>query len=226
MSVFGYVRASTDMQDETLVAQTSDLSLYAQLHKLPLSEIIVERGVSGSMPFSQRPEGGRLLRQVRRGDAIITTKLDRCFRSARDALNVVHDLQRTGVSLHMMDLNGDVTANGVSQFFFTIMSAVAEQERNRIRERITDVKRDQKRRGRFLGGYVPFGFDAVDTGETNAHGLSIKNLVQNPEQQRAIAEMRALKGAGKSLRAIAAVMAERGFRITHSGIRKVLGSQV
>lgn len=123
----------------------------------------------------------------------------------------------------MMDLNGDVTANGVSQFFFTIMSAVAEQERNRIRERITDVKRDQRRRGRFLGGTVPFGFDAVDAGETNAHGLPLRNLVENPEQQGAIAEMRALKDAGKSLRAIADTMAARGFRISHAGVRKVLG---
>jgi putative DNA-invertase from lambdoid prophage Rac len=144
MLVSGYVRASTDMQDETLVAQKSDLSLYAQLHKLTLTEVIVERGVSGSVPFSQRPEGGRLLGLVRKGDAIITTKLDCCFRSARNALNVVHDLKGAGVSLHMMDLNGDVTANGVSQFFFTIMSAVAEQERNRVRERVTDVKREQK----------------------------------------------------------------------------------
>lgn len=224
MSVFGYVRASTDVQDETLVAQTSDLSLYAQLHKLALTEVIIERGVSGSIPFSQRPEGGRLLGLVRKGDAIITTKLDRCFRSARDALNVVHDLKKAGVSLHMMDLNGDVTADGASRFFFTIMSAVAEQERNRIRERITDVKRDQKRRGRFLGGYVPFGFDAIDAGETNAHGLPLKNLVKNPEQQGAIVEMRALKDAGKSLRAIADTMAARGFSISHAGVRKVLGS--
>lgn len=226
MSVFGYVRASTEVQDETLVAQTSDLSLYAQLHKLALTEVIIERGVSGSVPFSQRPEGGRLLGLVKKGDAIITTKLDRCFRSARDALNVVHDLKRTGVSLHMMDLNGDVTADGASRFFFTIMSAVAEQERNRIRERISDVKRDQKRRGRFLGGYVPFGFDAVDTGEKNAHGLPIKDLVENPGQQAAIVEMRALKSSGKSLRAIADALTEKGFRITHAGVRKVLGQDL
>ena len=43
----------------------------------------------------------------------------------------------------------------------------------RSRERISDVKRDQKRRGRFLGGYVRFGFDAVAPGKTNAHGLPI-----------------------------------------------------
>lgn len=123
----------------------------------------------------------------------------------------------------MMDLNGDVTADGASRFYFTIMSVVSEQERNRIGERITDVERDQKRRGRILGGHVHFGFNAVDTRETNAHGLPLKTLVENPDQQRAIAEMRALKDAKKSLRAIADVMAARGFSISHAGVRGVLG---
>jgi putative DNA-invertase from lambdoid prophage Rac len=57
----------------------------------------------------------------------------------------------------MIDLGGDVTGNGISKLVFTILSAVAEAERDRIRERIADVKRDQKTRGRFLGGSRPFG---------------------------------------------------------------------
>ena len=48
-----------------------------------------------------------------------------------------------------------MTGNGVSKLLFTILSAVAEAERDRIRERITDVKRDQRQRGRYLGGRVP-----------------------------------------------------------------------
>jgi DNA invertase Pin-like site-specific DNA recombinase len=40
----------------------------------------------------------------------------------------------------MIDLGGDVTGNGVSKLVFTILSAVAEAERDRIRERIRDVK--------------------------------------------------------------------------------------
>src|SRR3954451_7447199 len=58
----------------------------------------------------------------------------------------------------MIDLGGDVTGNGISKLVFTILSAVAEAERDRTRERITDVKRDQRARGRFLGGSVPFGY--------------------------------------------------------------------
>ena len=47
-----------------------------------------------------------------------------------------------GVSLHMIDLGGDVTGDGISKLVFTILSAVAEAERDRIRERIWDIKDD------------------------------------------------------------------------------------
>src|SRR5215204_5155294 len=65
------------------------------------------------------------------------------FRSALDALDVLARLKERGVTLHMIDLGGDVTGNGISKLVFTILSAVAEAERDRTRERIADVKRDQ-----------------------------------------------------------------------------------
>jgi putative DNA-invertase from lambdoid prophage Rac len=64
------------------------------------------------------------------------------FRSARDALDVLDRLKRQNVSLHMIDLGGDVTGNGISKLVFTILSAVAEAERDRTRERIAEVKAD------------------------------------------------------------------------------------
>jgi putative DNA-invertase from lambdoid prophage Rac len=66
---------------------------------------------------------------VKSGDVIITAKLDRMFRSALDALGVLGDLKARKVSLHMIDLGGDVTDNGISKLVFTILSAVAEAER-------------------------------------------------------------------------------------------------
>jgi putative DNA-invertase from lambdoid prophage Rac len=93
-----------------------------------------------------------LLTALRRGDVPITPKLDRMFRSAMDALGVLSDLKSRGVSLHMIDLGGDVTNNSISKLVFTISSAVAEAERDRI----SAVKADQKERGRYLGGKVPY----------------------------------------------------------------------
>jgi len=88
---------------------------------------------------------------------VITPKLDRMFRSALNALDVLRQLKERDVALHIIDLGGDVTGNGISKLVFTILSAVAEAERDRIRERIRDVKTDQRKRQRYLGGICPIG---------------------------------------------------------------------
>ena len=50
------------------------------------------------------------------------------FRSAMDALRVLDALNHRDISLHMIDLGGDVTGNGISKLVFTILSAVAEAD--------------------------------------------------------------------------------------------------
>ena len=59
---------------------------------------------------------------------------------------------------------GDIAGNGISKLFLTIAAAFAKAERDRIRERIGQAKADQKSRGRFLGGDVPFGFEVGSDG--------------------------------------------------------------
>ena len=65
------------------------------------------------------PEGKALLAILKPGDVIITPKLDRMFRSALNALRVLEGLKQQGVSLHMIDLGGDVTGNGISKLVST-----------------------------------------------------------------------------------------------------------
>jgi putative DNA-invertase from lambdoid prophage Rac len=139
-------------------------------------------------------------------------KLDRLFRSALDALKVVEDLKKRGVALHLLDLGGDISGNGLSKLFLTIAAAFAEAERDRIRERIGQVKADQKARGRYLGGKVPFGFRRGDDGE----------LVPYEAEQEAIREIMSLRAQGKALRAIAAAAQAKGHRISHEGVANVL----
>jgi len=87
------------------------------------------------------------------------------FRSALDALDVLAKMKARNVSLHMIDLGGDTTGNGTSKLVFIILSAVAEAERDRTRERITEVTADQRKRGRYLGGVCPFRWKQGDAGE-------------------------------------------------------------
>src|SRR5215218_9678408 len=199
--VYAYTRVSTGRQadeGESLGAQQRRVDGYAQMNDMRVDRHFVERGVSGSVPLAERPQGAALLGLVKPGDVIITPKLDRCFRSALDALDVLQRLKEGGVSLHMIDLGGDVTGNGISKLLFTILSAVAEAERDRIRERISDVKRDQRQRGRYLGGKVPFGY------RVDADGA----LIEFEEEQTAVREMVALRSQRTPLRTVAAHMKE------------------
>src|SRR4051812_29290211 len=145
MAVYGYVRVSTVRQSdegESLDVQERTIRGYALMRGMDLDRVFVERAVSGSVPLADRPQGAALLELAKPGDAIITPKLDRMFRSALDALDVLSKLRDRRVALHMVDLGGDVATNGISKLVFTILSAVAEAERDRIRERIDAAQAD------------------------------------------------------------------------------------
>ncbi len=167
MSVYGYVRVSTVTQareGESLEAQRRQVMSYAASKGLELPEenVFVEAGVSGGVEFQERPEGGRLFGLLAQGDLIVFPKLDRAFRNTRNALNVLHDLKERGVSVHFIDLGGDVTGNGVGAIVFTILSAFATFEKERIATRIRKVKQLKKAQGKFTGGKRAFGYDIVD----------------------------------------------------------------
>ena len=105
-----------------------------------------------------------------------------------------------------------MTGNGVSKLIFTILSAVAEAERDRTRERIAEVKQDQRKRGRYLGGTLPFGMQLGPDGE----------LVPAPGAINAVRRMQKMRQQGQSLRAIAESFTRRGVTISHMGVKKAL----
>lgn len=215
MAVYGYARVSTAMQadeGESLDVQQRQITGYVSMHGWTVDRVFVERGVSGSKPLAERLEGAALLAAAKPGDVIIAAKLDRVFRSALDALQMMDALREKGIRLHLIDLGGDVAGNGLSKLFLTIASAFAEAERDRIRERVAGVKADQRARGRYLGGAVPFGWQIGDHGE----------LVEDPDQQKAIADIRTLRAAGKPLRTIKAELAARGHTVSLGTIANVV----
>jgi DNA invertase Pin-like site-specific DNA recombinase len=91
----------------------------------------------------------------------------------------------------MIDLGGDVCGNGISKLVFTILSAVAENERDRIRERIRDVKRHLASQGVYGGGKRPFGYNVIDG-----------RLVPNAAEQATLAKMQRMKAENASFREI------------------------
>ena len=216
MAVYGYVRVSTMKQaneGESLETQERQLDGYALMHGLAVDEIVIEEGVSGSVPVLERPAGAALFSRLKAGDIIVAAKLDRLFRSALDALQVVEELRARGVKLHLLDLGGDIAGNGLSKLFLTIAAAFAEAERDRIRERVSQSKADQRARGRYLGGSRPFGYEIAEDG----------SLIEIEIEQAAIENIRMLRNQKLSYRAIADAMTKSGVPMSHVTVKNILG---
>jgi putative DNA-invertase from lambdoid prophage Rac len=217
MAVYGYLRVSTLTQakeGESLEAQRLQVISYAVSKGLQLPEenVFVEAGVSGGSEFQERPEGSKLFQVLAEGDMVVFPKLDRAFRNTRNALNVLHELKARGVSVHFIDLGGDVTGNGVGAIVFTILSAFATFERERIAARIREVKQLKKAQGKFTGGKRAFGYDVID---------GIK--VPREDEQVVIREMVKMRTNGAGYRDIAAWMAETQERkMTFMGVKRTL----
>ena len=217
MSVYGYVRVSTLTQakeGESLEAKRRQVISYADSKglELPIVNVFVEAGVSGGSEFQTRPEGAKLFEALAEGDMVIFPKLDRAFRNTRNALNVLHELKARGVSVHFIDLGGDVTGNGVGAIVFTILSAFATFERERIAARIREVKQLKKSQGKFTGGRRAFGYDVVG---------GVK--VPRDDEQVVIKEMIKMREKGSGYRDIAEWMSTTQERkMTFMGVRRTL----
>ena len=216
--VYGYVRVSTVQQaeGESLAAQQRKIEGRALELGTPLDQVFIEQGVSGSKPLEKRPQGKELLRIVQPGDTIIASKLDRMFRSAADALRVIEAFRKRNISLYLLDLGGNCTTDGIAKLVVTIMSAVAEFERFRTRERILEMVAHRRAQNLPLGGkHRRFGFEREP-------GLDGK-LQPIPKEQQAIRLMMRLEAKKRSLREIAHQVQQRyGITITHMGVQGVL----
>jgi putative DNA-invertase from lambdoid prophage Rac len=217
MAVYGYVRVSTIQQaneGDSLEAQIKQVTSYASSRGLELDEssVFVERGVSGGLEFNIRPEGSKLLEVIKSGDILIFPKLDRGFRNTRDALNTLHLLKERSCSVHSIDLGGNVTGNGVGAIIFTILSAFASFERERIASRISEVKQMRKSQGYFVGGRRGFGFNVVEG-----------KKVPNRKEQKLIEVMKRKKADGESMLAIHKWLnGEMGIKLNYSSMRLLL----
>ena len=187
MEIYGYTRVSTVQQateGESLETQKKIIIGYAQSKGLDINpdNIFVEAGVSGSVEFRKRPEGACLFSLLEPGDMLIIPKIDRGFRNIRDALNSLHEFKQRKVSVHFIDLGGDATTNGISQVLFTILGAFADFERDRISQRISELKQQQKANGFWTGGLPPFGYRVNEEGRLEVKLRQTATLGRNLQQ--------------------------------------------
>ena len=124
--LIGYQRVSTNAQDAQLQADALDEVGCAK---------VFEDKASGKN--TDRPGLTAALDYLREGDTLCVWKLDRLGRRTRDVLIIAEDLHERGISLRILTgtLAGSYSPKGEGKFFFTMMVAFAELERDMIVER-------------------------------------------------------------------------------------------
>ncbi|WP_140919614.1 recombinase family protein [Limnobaculum xujianqingii] len=121
--LIGYVRVSTNDQQTDLQRESLNRAN---------CELIFEDKISGTK--SERPGLKKLLKRVKTGDTVVVWKLDRLGRSVRHLITLVADLKTRGGHFKSITDNID-TSSAAGRFFFHVMSALAEMERELIVER-------------------------------------------------------------------------------------------
>lgn len=102
---------------------------------------------------ASRPELNRMKEQLRSGDTIVITRLDRLGRSTKDLLNLVSDLQDQGVNLEVLEQSIN-TSTPEGKLFFTLVASFAEFEKEIMRARTMDGLAAARARGK-TGGRKP-----------------------------------------------------------------------
>ncbi len=144
-----YARCSTT--EQTVHLQLDGLREYAQVRGLEIVEEYVDEGISGSKV--KRPALDRMLAEAhrRRFDTVLVWKLDRLGRSLGHLIRLVDTLGSLGVDLVSLGDPGLDTTSPHGRLIFAVMGAVAEFERDLIRERTRAGLASARRRGRQLG---------------------------------------------------------------------------
>lgn len=142
--LWGYGRVSTSDQDTG--NQLHELK--AAGHDIKPSRWVVDEGVSGSVPAMQRPAFKKLVARILEAadedhrEVLVVSKLDRLGRDAIDVMQTLDMLKGHGVAVRVQALDGTDLNSSAGRFMLQMLAAVAELERNLIRER-TAVAQDK-----------------------------------------------------------------------------------
>jgi len=143
-----YARVST--QEQSVDPQLDALREYARARGFELVEEFVDHGVSGAK--DRRPALDRLLKDAkrRRFDLVACVKLDRLARSVRHLVTLTAEFEALGIGLVVLDQAIDTTTPS-GRLLFHVLGAIAEFERDLIRDRTRAGMRAAQRRGKRIG---------------------------------------------------------------------------
>ena len=146
--IYGYARVSTRIQAKH---GTSAEDQTAQLKASGCDSIVTEQYTGTT---TQRPRLQQLLNQLKQGDTLTVTKLDRLARTATDGSKLISELLEKGVSVHVLNM-GLIDNTATGKLISTILLAFAEFERDLIIERTQAGRAIARTRNGYREGRPP-----------------------------------------------------------------------
>lgn len=202
-----YARVSTEEQATegySIKAQKDLLNTYAEKHNLTIISEYIDEGKSGKS-IDGRPQMIHLLEDAKQEkfEAVIVYKLDRLARKTRDSLEIVETLGSHGVQLISLSENIDTTTPH-GKMFYTVLSSLAEMERDQIVGRVKMGMTQRAKEGKWNGGQC-FGYDAKE-----------KKLVVNENEAKIVKEIFDYADQGFGYKKIVGILNQKGY-ITKRG---------
>jgi DNA invertase Pin-like site-specific DNA recombinase len=147
MAIFGYGRVSTGQQ----TTENQRLEIEQAGYLIQPEFWFADEGISGKVSASQRPAFIKLKEQIRSGETLVVSKLDRLGRDAIDVLQTVKELGTKGVKVIVHQLGNTDLTSPAGKLLLMMLSAVAEMERDLLVERTQAGLARAKAEGKILG---------------------------------------------------------------------------
>ena len=163
-----YTRVSTSMQVDgySLDAQRDKLRKYAEYEDMEIAGEYSDEGFSGKS-IQGRHEFQRMLQDIQDCkdgvEYVLVFKLSRFGRNAADVLNSLQLMQDFGVNLICVE-DGIDSSKDSGKLMISVLSAVAEIERENIRTQTMAGREQKAREGKWNGGFAPYGY-RLENGE-------------------------------------------------------------
>lgn len=145
--IFGYGRVSTGQQ----TTENQRLELEQAGYLIESDYWYADEGVSGKVAASQRPAFKRLISQIRKGESLVVSKLDRLGRDSIDVLQTVRQLGERGIKVIVLQLGNTDLTSPAGKLLLSMLAAVAEMERDLLVERTQAGLQRAKAEGKTLG---------------------------------------------------------------------------
>lgn len=161
-----YTRVSTGMQVDgySLDAQNDRIKRYADYEETPIVGVYSDEGKSGKN-VEGRPQFCEMLEDIKSGKDnvkyVLVFKLSRFGRNAADVLNSLQLMQDYGVNLICVE-DGIDSSKDSGKLMISVLSAVAEIERENILVQTMEGRKQKAREGKWNGGFAPYGYKLVD----------------------------------------------------------------